>query len=82
MPKKQVPPTQRVTQRPDGRWQHKGDGNKKATRVTDTQKQAWDSAKDVARNQGCEVVVHGKDGKIVSKDSYGNDPNPPKDKEH
>jgi hypothetical protein len=74
--------TQRVTRRPDGKWQHKGDGNSRATRVTDTQRQAWDSAVGVASNQGSEVVVHGRDGKIVSKDSYGNDPNPPKDKEH
>lgn len=74
--------TQRVTRRPDGTWQHKGDGNQRATRVTDTQKEARDSAIGVAKNQGGEVIVHGVDGKIRSKDSYGNDPNPPKDTEH
>lgn len=74
--------TQRVTRRPDGKWQHKADGNKRATQVTDTQKEAWDSAISVAKNQGGEVVVHGEDGKIRSKDSYGKDPNPPKDREH
>ena len=41
-----------------------------------------EQAKQVAQNQGGEVVVHGRDGRIKSKDSYGNDPNPPKDKEH
>ena len=76
------PKTQRVTKRPDGRWQHKADGNKRATKVTDTQRDSWDSAKQVAQNQGGEVVVHGRNGRIKSKDSYGNDPNPPKDKEH
>ena len=74
--------TQRVTHRPDGKWQHKADGNEKPTRVTDTQQQAIDSAIGVAQNQGGEVVIHGKDGKIRGKDSYGNDPNPPKDTEH
>lgn len=74
--------TQRVTRRPDGKWQHKADGNERATRVTDTQRDAWDSAIGVAKNQGGEVVVHGVDGKIRSKDSYGKDPNPPKDSEH
>lgn len=74
--------TQRVTRRPDGKWQHKADGNKRATRVTDTQKGAWDSAISVAKNQGGEVVVHDVDGRIRSKDSYGKDPNPPKDREH
>ncbi|MBX2997845.1 MAG: DUF2188 domain-containing protein [Caldilineaceae bacterium] len=78
----QKPNTQRVTRRPDGKWQHKADGNQRATRITDTQQQAWDSAIQVAINQQGEVVVHGMDGKIRSKDSYGSDPNPPKDKEH
>lgn len=76
------PKVQRVTPRPDGKWQHQADGNKKATKVTDTQKEAIDSATSVAKNQGGEVVVQGKDGKIRSKDSYGKDPNPPKDTEH
>lgn len=74
--------TQRVTPRPDGQWQHRGDGNERTTRVTATQREAIDSARSVAQNQETEVVVHGKDGRIRSKDSYGRDPNPPKDKEH
>lgn len=74
--------TQRVTPRPDGTWQHKADGNERATRVTRTQKEAIQSAVGVARNQGGEVVVHRKNGRIRSKDSYGKDPNPPRDKEH
>ena len=73
---------QRVTHRPDGKWQHKQDGNQRATQVTDTQKQAEQSAKDTAKKVGSEVVVHGRDGQIRSKDSSGNDPNPPKDREH
>lgn len=73
---------QRVTRRSDGKWQHKADGNKRATKVTKTQKEAIESAKKVAKKQKTEVVVHGRDGKIRSKDSYGRDPNPPKDKEH
>ena len=77
------PPVQRVTKRPeDGRWQHKQDGNERATRVTDTQKEAIDSAVSRAEKVGGEVIVHGVNGKIRSKDSYGNDTNPPKDKEH
>ena len=76
------PRVQRVTPRPDGKWQHKADGNERPTRVTDTQQQSIDSAIGVAQNQGGEVIVHGKDGKIRSKDSYGHDPCPPKDTEH
>lgn len=73
---------QRVTRRPDRTWQHRADGNKRATRVTNTQQQAIDSAVGVAKNQGGEVVIHGMNGRIRSKDSYGRDPNPPKDTEH
>lgn len=79
---KPAPKTQRVTPRPEGGWQHKGDGNARATRITQTQKEAIESAVEVAKRQGGEVVIHGEDGKIRSKDSYGSDPNPPKDSEH
>lgn len=70
---------QHVTKHPDGGWQVKGAGNEKATVKTETQKKAIDVAKEIAKNQKSEVVIHGTDGKIRDKDSYGNDPNPPKD---
>ena len=63
-------------------WQVKGAGNEKATKVVPTQKQAIEIAKEIAKRQGTEVVIHGKDGKIRDKDSYGNDPVPPADKKH
>ncbi len=69
---------QHVTPRPDGDWQVKGEGNDKATAVTSTQKEAIKIAKDIAINQSSEVVIHGKNGKIRDKNSYGNDPYPPK----
>ena len=61
-------------------WAVKGAGNQKATKIVRTQKQAIEVAKGIAKNQKSEVVIHGRDGKIRDKDSYGNDPNPPKDK--
>ena len=70
---------QHVTKRQDGKWNVKGEGNTKATKVTNTQKEAIKEARKIAENQQSEVVIHGKDGKIRDKDSYGNDPNPPKD---
>jgi hypothetical protein len=76
------PPAQRVTPRTDGTWQHKQDGNKRATSVTNTQRKAIQSAVNAARRKRSEVVIHGKDGRIRSKDSYGNDPFPPRDTEH
>ena len=69
---------QHVTKHEDG-WQVKGAGNQKPTRVVDTQKQAIEIAREIAKNQHSEVVIHGRDGRIRDSDSYGNDPNPPKD---
>lgn len=68
---------------PDGKkWGVKGEGNSKATELFDTQKEAIERAREIARNQRSEVVIHRKDGRIRDKDSYGNDPNPPKDKKY
>ena len=63
-------------------WAVKGEGNKKATKVTKTQKEAIYIAKKIAKNQESELYIQDSKGKIRSKDSYGNDPCPPKDKEH
>lgn len=70
---------QHVTKHPGGGWQVKGAGNEKATKVTSTQKQAINVAQGIAKNQQSEVVIHGQNGRIRDKDSYGNDPFPPKD---
>lgn len=70
-----------VTIHPKG-WAIKGEGNKRATKVTKTQKEAIDIAKKIAENQKSELYIQNREGKIRSKDSYGNDPCPPKNKEH
>ena len=71
-----------VSPRDGGKWAVHGEGNERDTKLFDTQKDAWDYAIDIAKNQESEVIVQGKDGKIRSKDSYGNDPFPPRDTEH
>ncbi len=63
-------------------WAVKGEGNKRATRVTKTKKEAIQRAKEIAKKRKSEVVIHNKDGTISNKNSYGNDPCPPKDKRH
>ncbi|MDN0033083.1 DUF2188 domain-containing protein [Oscillibacter valericigenes] len=63
-------------------WGVHGEGNTKDTNHFDTQKEAIDRAIEIARNKGGEVIVQRQDGRIRSKDSYGNDPCPPHDKEH
>lgn len=72
---------QHVTPRGDV-WQVKGAGNQKATKLFSTQAEAEKYAREIAKNQHSELLVHRKDGRIRSKDSFGNDSCPPKDKEH
>ncbi len=66
----------------DGRWAVKGEGNGRATSTHDTQRQAETAARDIARRERSEVVIHRPNGTIRDKDSFGNDPHPPKDKRH
>ena len=73
-------PNQHVTKRLDGNWQVLGEGNSRATSVTKTQREAISIARNIAINQKSEVVIHGVNGKIRNKNSYGNDPYPPEDK--
>ena len=68
---------QHVVQRPDG-WAVVGEGNSHDTVVKPTQREANERAKEIATNQGTEVLIHGRDGKIRERNSYGNDPYPPK----
>ena len=69
---------QHVTPHPDGGWQVKGAGNLKSTVRTETQREAIDTARGIARNQQSELIIHGTDGRIRQKDSGGKDPFPPK----
>ncbi|SKB89708.1 DUF2188 domain-containing protein [Macellibacteroides fermentans] len=59
-------------------WAVKGEGNSIKTRITQTQSEAIDIARTIARKELSELVIHGKDGRIRQKNSYGNDPFPPK----
>ena len=64
---------------PNGdKWAVKSDGAKKAYKITDTQKEAIEIGKSVAKNRESELLIHGAKGRIRQKDSYGNDDYPPK----
>lgn len=66
----------------NGRWAVKGEGNCRDTKLFDTQKEAISFARGIAINQKSELIVQGQNGQIRSKDSFGNDPCPPRDTEH
>ena len=61
-----------------GKWAEKGEGNNRNTKITQTQREAIDVARKIARKEQSELIIHGKNGRIREKDSYGNDPFPPK----
>ncbi|HOS61697.1 MAG TPA: DUF2188 domain-containing protein [Myxococcota bacterium] len=70
---------QHVVKHPGG-WAVRGAGNTQATKVTRTQAEAIEVARNIARNQKSDTKIHGLDGKIRAGNSYGNDPCPPRDK--
>lgn len=61
-----------------GGWAVKGAGASRATGVHSTQKEAIQQAGEIARNQGSELLIHGRDGQIRDRDSHGNDGCPPR----
>jgi Uncharacterized protein conserved in bacteria (DUF2188) len=68
-----------TTPNPKGKgWVNKVDGDvvsKHRTKETAEQR-----GKEIAKDAKTEHTIHKKDGTIGEKNSYGNDPNPPKDK--
>lgn len=59
-------------------WSVKRAGASKASGTYATQSEAIDAATRIARNQRTELYVHGRDGRIRERNSYGDDPHPPK----
>ncbi|MEZ5001667.1 MAG: DUF2188 domain-containing protein [Chitinophagales bacterium] len=54
-------------------WAVKGEGNERYTAVYKYQDDAIDRAKDIAKNYGSSVVIHGKDGRVRDRISYAKD---------
>jgi len=60
------------------KWGVRGEGNDRLTSTHDTQRGAFERAREIARKQRSEVIIQGEDGKIRERNSYGNDPFPPR----
>jgi hypothetical protein len=61
----------------NGKWIVKGEGNRRATRLAISRQTALEIARTIARRQGTDVVIHGRDGRVLTVDAYGSDPFPP-----
>lgn len=59
-------------------WSVRGAGNEKVTKIVSTQKEAIKIARDIAINQGSEMFIHGENGQIRERNTYGKDNFPPK----
>ncbi len=68
---------QHVVRHADG-WAVKTPGAKRATQTFSTQKEAEARGKTLAKKNKSELFIHGKDGRIRERNSYGPDPFPPK----
>jgi len=62
----------------NGGWDIKQAGAQRSSGHHDKKADAINRAREISRNQGTELYIHNKDGKIGQKDSHGNDPHPPK----
>ena len=74
-----------VYQRDDGKWANMKNDADRASSVHDTQREAAHTAKAMLQNQGGgELTTMGRSGQIRGKDTIkpGNDPCPPRDREH
>jgi len=64
---------------PNGsKWSVRKGGASKASGVFDTQREAIARGRDIAQKQKTELFIHGSDGRIRERNSYGSDPHPPK----
>lgn len=61
-----------------GKWSVRKAGSSKVSGTYNTQKEAETVARERAKNQKTELYIHGRDGRIRERNSYGHDPHPPK----
>ena len=66
----------------ENKWAIRGEGNSRVTSVFENKSEALQRGRSMASNQRSELVIHGRDGRIQDKDSFGRDPIPPRDRKH
>ena len=55
-------------------WQAKVAGNERASKVCSTQAECREYGIELAKKNNAEFTLHGRNGQIREKNSYGNDP--------
>ena len=62
----------------DDGWANRRAGAERVSKTFPTKQQAQDAGSGTAKREQTEHVVHKKDGTFGERNSYGNDPHPPK----
>ena len=67
-----------VSRHKDGGWKVKAEGTQRSAGVFKTQTEAIKYGTQIAKNSHSELFIHGRDGKIRERNSFGHDPFPPR----
>lgn len=78
MSRRKGPETHHVVPSSGGGWDVRRGGAGRASAHRDTKQDAVSRGREISRNQGTELRIHNKDGRIGQSDSHGRDPNPPR----
>jgi hypothetical protein len=62
----------------DDGWKNVHEGSSRALDKHSTKAEAQAAGRERAKSEKTEHIIHNKDGQIGSRNSYGNDPSPPK----
>jgi hypothetical protein len=73
--------THHVVPSPKGGWDSIKGGGEKAIKHFERKQDAVDFTRKISQNQGSELIIHDRRGRIQKSDSHGNDPNPPRDED-
>lgn len=60
------------------RWAVLGAGNQRITKAFETQREAFERGRQIAKKEQSELLIHGRNSRIRERNSYGNDPFPPR----
>ncbi len=62
----------------DGTWKNRAQGNQRASNTFNTRAEAQAKGREMARERGVEHLIKKMDGTVGERNSYGNDPYPPR----
>jgi len=71
-----------VPSKKNGGWAVKKAGSSRASKAFSNKSEAVQYARTLSRREKAELYIHGRDGAIQNRNSYGNDPFPPRDRVH